>query len=374
MKNFSRFQLKNFVQEPLLIEKNQTVEETIRLFNEHVDGGIVLDNGEIVGLLMKNHLVGMLNKGLGIHLFMHRSITYLMKEEFLQLQSDMTVLEAATYAIKRPRDQQNDCIIVMENGELLGMVSIYHLFRGLMEMTQFLATQQVDSMGETIQLFMQIEKNIEQQNSITSVTIRDSEGLMDTANSGNKVLREMLELSNRTKDKMNRQREKVDELKEYNLYIPKYVKEIQQMSSQIHLLAMNATIEASRAGEYGRGFTVVANEIRSLSEGTKKTVNEIAEMFKQIQQAIIQTNKYNQESENELEQTLVSIHHTEAILTKIFSNIQSNQQNLEESLDQSHQTLEMTEEVKASIQQLLLQAKYQEELLLSNGIKELQFV
>ncbi|WP_339060013.1 methyl-accepting chemotaxis protein [Tepidibacillus marianensis] len=374
MESFQRFQLKHFVQPPLLLNGAQTVEQVVTFIHDGVDGGLIMENEKVIGLLMKNHLIGMLNKGLGIHLFMHRSVTYLMKQDFLILDAQMTILEAGALAMKRPSGQQNDCMVVMENGQLLGTVSIYHIFIGLMEMTQFLAIQQSESMGKIIRLFQQIDLDMVRQNEITKQTIQESSSLLDTADLGRHVTQEMSVLSSSMKEKMLRQRDKVNELKQFALHIPKYVKEIQQMSSQIQLLAMNATIEASRAGEYGRGFTVVANEIRSLSEGTKRTVTEIAEMFKRIEQTIIQTNQFNQESESELAETLQSVEQTKEILLNIFNKIQSNQQDLEEGLDHSSQTMILTKEAKEAIQQLWSQAKYQEELLLSNRPGELNII
>ncbi|MBF7096951.1 methyl-accepting chemotaxis protein [Alkalibacter mobilis] len=101
-------------------------------------------------------------------------------------------------------------------------------------------------------------------------------------------------------DAINDLNVKVQEVVETNGYILKTVREskententdeilafIQEISSQTNLLGLNAAIEASRAGEFGRGFDVVAKEIRKLSSSTSESVKKVDQVLKSIKTSI----------------------------------------------------------------------------------------
>ena len=86
--------------------------------------------------------------------------------------------------------------------------------------------------------------------------------------------------------KMNAVNGGMEELETSSQKIGDVLNIIQEISDKINLLSLNAAIEAARAGEHGRGFAVVADEIKKLATGTNKSIGDINEQIKAIQERI----------------------------------------------------------------------------------------
>ena len=105
----------------------------------------------------------------------------------------------------------------------------------------------------------------------------------ESAHSGARVVQETITGMNTIAERVRQTAETIGALGARSEQIGAIIGTIEDIADQTNLLALNAAIEAARAGEQGRGFAVVADEVRALAERTTKATREIGEMIKAIQ-------------------------------------------------------------------------------------------
>jgi len=181
------------------------------------------------------------------------------------------------------------------------------------------------------------------QNATQTATL--AEQANDKAGTGAETMKETQSGMNEIVSSAGRTGEIIDSLSGRAEQIGAVIQVIEDIADQTNLLALNAAIEAARAGEQGRGFAVVADEVRKLAERTTKATSEIGDTIKAIQNDTFEAAKSMNVAKDMVSRGQTSTKRSESELTEIVSAVTS-------AMEMIHQIAAATEQMSSGAEQI----------------------
>jgi methyl-accepting chemotaxis protein len=163
------------------------------------------------------------------------------------------------------------------------------------------AQEQAVAVSKTSEFTNQLSSVIQEVSASAEIQAKGAAESVTLANKSSKTVEETIQGMQRIQAKVNLTAQKVQEMGQRSDQIVMIVETIDDIASQTNLLALNAAIEAARAGEHGKGFAVVADEVRKLAEKSAGATKEIASLVKGIQATVSEAVQAMKESALEVE-------------------------------------------------------------------------
>jgi methyl-accepting chemotaxis protein len=198
--------------------------------------------------------------------------------------------------------------------------------------------------------------------SVGSVTKLSGES-MECANRGQKNLQEMMHELESVEHAVNETSAAVAEFIRSTQDITSMTRQVRDIADQTNLLALNAAIEAARAGEQGRGFAVVADEVRKLAEKSAKSATQIDTVTQSLGVQSEQVEKTVQKGMSALQSSQVRIREVSAVLTEANVSVEGVNRGLEEIAGSINTQRDASQQISGNVERIAKMASQNNEVI-----------
>jgi methyl-accepting chemotaxis protein len=180
-------------------------------------------------------------------------------------------------ALQRTLGELREAALTLDrrSGEILGSVS----------RQAAMASQQAAAISETSTTASEIAQTSKQATQHADSVIEMTKRSDDLSHEGLQTVEEAVKASASLGEQVNRIATSMSSLSDRTLQVGEIIASVKDLAEQSNLLALNASIEASKAGEHGRGFAVVAMEMRNLAEQSRQAAVQIRAILQEIERS-----------------------------------------------------------------------------------------
>ncbi|TYR78829.1 HAMP domain-containing protein [Priestia megaterium] len=216
---------------------------------------------------------------------------------------------------------------------------------------------QLQGATESTEAIEEMTKGIQQIADTVSNVSADSTNAEKEIMQGKQTIVEAVQQMENINDSFEESAEVITQLTERSKEIGQIALLITTISDQTNLLALNATIEAARAGEQGKGFAVVADEVRRLAEQTADSAKQVSELIAVIQRDSVSSVQSMDKVNKEVHEGVKQIHEVGNVFEKILLTAQNVAEQTQEASAVSEQISASTRQVASTVETMAKIAK-----------------
>ncbi|WP_249897898.1 methyl-accepting chemotaxis protein [Paenibacillus sp. PK3_47] len=239
------------------------------------------------------------------------------------------------------------------------------------------ADQQAVQSEHSAVLLQELEREVEEITEYTGTMLSTSEHANQNTRKGSDTVTALREISRHSRESIGKVYEALEKLVENSRDISRITNSITEISKQTNILSLNASIEAARAGAAGKGFAVIAGEVRHLSVQTNdssihisRIIHELQDSMAEFQQHMLETKKSLEEQDHQVAQTLASFEAIDGSIMGISRQIGQIHGKVEQTrklnsrlAESIHSVASVAEETAAGVQEVTASSTQQDQAI-----------
>jgi len=244
----------------------------------------------------------------------------------------------AVYILRKISDEIRAGVDVLSNSSTDILSTVTEISAG--------AAETSTAVSETTTTIEEVRQTALVSNQKSQSLMESSQRAADSADKGKNSIKKVIDAMAKIDNQMNLISETVVRLSEQSRTIGEITSTVADIADQSNLLAVNAAIEAAKAGEHGRGFTIVAQEIRSLADQSKKATIQVKEILNEINKSVNQAVGVTEQGARTVDNGLNLVKQSGEVIDILSDNV-------EEAAEASIQISSSTQQQMAGMDQIV---------------------
>ncbi|WP_223068597.1 methyl-accepting chemotaxis protein [Paenibacillus caui] len=289
-----------------IIAHDETCKNVLERFlkEDHPPCIVVCDHeGIVIGLVMREQFYPHLTGRFAAELFYDRAVWGFADRQPLIVDASRQPVEVIDAALAREQERFYDCVILTRDGRFDGVLTVQHLMMMSRQLQQDADDSRHQVLASSREQIHEIGGSAGEVASAAERSLKLTGHMMELTEDGRMEMHKIRQSFERVLSIAALQTEQMNNMLHMANDILRIAGAIRGLADRSGMLAMNAAIEASHAGEHGRGFSVVAREVKSLAAQTKSFSDEIGVTLEQVSELVSHAASLSSDSAAEMQQS-----------------------------------------------------------------------